>query len=109
MSREHSDDYYYRESKRLRAEVLQLADTLKGQPIRIVVENGITMEVEITKSDLRTIVSKASRDNKFNAIKNALLFSSYKIGYMGTSNGFMTTEQLAQWRNLIWGIRDNGL
>ena len=30
------------------------------------------MEVEITKSDLKTIVSKASRDNKFNAIKNAL-------------------------------------
>ncbi|MCR5657370.1 MAG: carbohydrate kinase family protein [Butyrivibrio sp.] len=44
-----------------------------------------------------------------NAIKNALLFSSYKIGYMGTSNGFMTTEQMDQWRNLIWGIRPNGL
>ena len=42
-----------------------------------------------------------------NAIKNALLFASYKIGYMGTSNGFMTTEQLTQWRNLIWGIKDN--
>ena len=39
-----------------------------------------------------------------NAIKNALLFASYKIGYMGTSNGFMTTDQLDQWRNLIWGI-----
>lgn len=42
-----------------------------------------------------------------NAIKNALLFASYKIGYMGTSNGFMTTDQLTQWRNLIWGIKDN--
>ena len=40
-----------------------------------------------------------------NAIKNALLFASYKIGYMGTSNGFMTIEQLEQWRNLIWGIK----
>ncbi|MCR5558171.1 MAG: carbohydrate kinase family protein [Butyrivibrio sp.] len=40
-----------------------------------------------------------------NAIKNALLFASYKIGYMGTSNGFMTTDQLTQWRNLIWGIK----
>jgi ribokinase len=40
-----------------------------------------------------------------NAIKNALLFASYKIGYMGTSNGFMTTDQLGQWRNLIWGIQ----
>ncbi|MBE5841718.1 MAG: carbohydrate kinase family protein [Butyrivibrio sp.] len=39
-----------------------------------------------------------------NAIKNALLFASYKIGFMGTSNGFMTTEQVEQWRNLIWGI-----
>jgi ribokinase len=42
-----------------------------------------------------------------NAIKNALLFASYKIGYMGTSNGFMTTAQLEQWRNLIWGIQKN--
>jgi ribokinase len=40
-----------------------------------------------------------------NAIKNALLFASYKIGYMGTSNGFMTPDQLEQWRNLIWGIK----
>lgn len=37
------------------------------------------------------------------AIKNAMLFASYKIGYMGTSNGFMTVEQLEQWRKLIWG------
>lgn len=37
------------------------------------------------------------------AIKNAMLFASYKIGYMGTSNGFMTVEQLEQWGNLIWG------
>ena len=80
MSREQSDDYYYRESKRLRAEVLQLADTLKGQPIRIVVENGITMEVEITKSDLRTLVGKSTRSNKFNAIKNALARDI--IGYL---------------------------
>ena len=36
------------------------------------ITNGITMDVEITKTDLKTIVSKASRDNKFNAIKNAL-------------------------------------
>ena len=32
-----------------------------------------------------------------------MLFASYKIGYMGTSNGFMTVEQLEQWRRLIWG------
>lgn len=36
------------------------------------------------------------------AIKNALLFVSYKINFVGTSNGFMTEEQIAQWRTLIW-------
>lgn len=36
------------------------------------------------------------------AIKNALLFVSYKISFVGTSNGFMTEEQIAQWRQLIW-------
>ncbi len=39
------------------------------------------------------------------AIKDALLFASYKIGYVGTSTGFLTVEQLKQWRNLIWGIK----
>ena len=42
------------------------------------------------------------------AIKDALLFASYKIGYIGTSNGFLTVEQLEQWRNLIWGIKAPG-
>ncbi|MCR5177998.1 MAG: carbohydrate kinase family protein [Lachnospiraceae bacterium] len=37
-----------------------------------------------------------------NAIKMALLFASYKVGYMGTSMGFMTTEQLDQWKGIIW-------
>lgn len=36
------------------------------------------------------------------AIKNALLFASYKIGFVGTSNGFMTEEQIEQWKKLIW-------
>lgn len=36
------------------------------------------------------------------AIKNALLFVSYKINFVGTSNGFMTEEQIEQWRKLIW-------
>lgn len=36
------------------------------------------------------------------AIKNALLFASYKIGFVGTSNGFMTEEQIEQWKRLIW-------
>ena len=36
------------------------------------------------------------------AIKNALLFASYKIGFVGTSNGFMTEAQIEQWKKLIW-------
>lgn len=40
------------------------------------------------------------------AIKNAMLFASYKIGFVGTSNGFMTEEQIEQWRSLIW--KDGG-
>lgn len=36
------------------------------------------------------------------AIKAALLFASYKIGFIGTSNGFMTEEQIEQWKRLIW-------
>ncbi|MDE7271636.1 MAG: carbohydrate kinase family protein [Lachnospiraceae bacterium] len=36
------------------------------------------------------------------AIKNALLFASYKIGFVGTSHGFMTEEQIEQWKKLIW-------
>lgn len=36
------------------------------------------------------------------AIKNALLFASYKIGFVGTSIGFMTEEQIEQWKSFIW-------
>lgn len=36
------------------------------------------------------------------SIKNALLFASYKIGFVGTSNGFLTEEQIEQWKKLIW-------
>lgn len=36
------------------------------------------------------------------AIRNGLLFASYKIGFVGTSNGFMTEEQIDQWKRLIW-------
>ncbi len=39
------------------------------------------------------------------AIHKALLFAANKIGYMGTSNGFMTEEQLEHWEKLIWNPR----
>ena len=71
MTNRTQEDYYL-ESKRLRNEVLQLAEQLKGHPLRFIITNGITMRVEITKNDLKTIVSKNVSDNKFNAIKNAL-------------------------------------
>ena len=72
QNKKRTEDDFYRESQRLRKEVLQMADALKEEPMRFTITNGIRMNVEITKSDLKTIVSKASRDNKFNAIKNAL-------------------------------------
>jgi len=89
-----SQEDYYKESKRIRAEVMQQADLLKGNPMRFTITNGIAMDVEITKSDLKTIVSKASRDNKFNAIKNALakdipafLLKSEYLGYRTVKEG----------------------
>lgn len=62
---------YYEESKRLRREALAIADTYKGNPLRFTISNGIFMEVEITKSDIKTIVGKNTNDNLFNAVKNA--------------------------------------
>ena len=78
---------FYKESKRLREEVLRQAELLKGNPLRFVITNEITMRVEITKTDLKTIVSKNVGDDKFNAIKNALAkdIPSYlaKAKYLG--------------------------
>lgn len=62
---------YYLESKRLRKEALEIAETYKGNPKRFSISNGIEMDVEITKSDIKTIVSKNTQDNLFNAVKNA--------------------------------------
>ena len=39
------------------------------------------------------------------AVHKALLFAANKIGYMGTSNGFMTEEQLEHWDEVIWNPR----
>ena len=53
-----TEEEYYIESRRLREETIRMADALKDNPMRFVVTNVITMDVEITKSDLKTIVSK---------------------------------------------------
>ena len=63
---------YYQESKRLRAEAIAKAEPLKLNPLHFMITNGIKMEVEVTKTDIKTIVSKNTSDNKFNAVKNAL-------------------------------------
>ena len=70
--KQRTEEEYYQESKRLRKEVLKQAELLKGHPLRFVVTNVITMQVEITKTDLKTIVSKNVGEDRFNAIKNAL-------------------------------------
>ena len=70
--KDRTQEEYFAESRRIRREVLQLAEQLKSNPMRFTITNEITMRVEITKTDLKTIVSKNVRDNKFNAIKNAL-------------------------------------
>ena len=36
------------------------------------------------------------------AIKKSLMFAANKIGYTGTSKGFMTEEQLEQWERLVF-------
>ena len=45
------------------------------------------------------------------AVHKALLFASHKIGYMGTSNGFMTEEQLDNWDEIVWNPKgtSNGI
>ncbi len=96
MEKRTSEDYY-KESKRLREEVLQQAELLKDHPQRFVITNGITMQVEITKSDLKTIVSKASHDNKFNAIKNALAKDIH---------GYLRKAEYLGWRKVSDGKHD---
>ena len=85
---------YYNESKRLRNRVMELADKLVGHPKLFTITKGIKMDVEITKSDLKTIVSKNTADNKFNAIKNALAMNI--VSYIRKS-------KFVGWRNVIEG------
>ena len=68
--KQRTEEDYYIESRRLREETMRMADELKDHPMRFIVTNVITMDVEITKSDLKTIVSKNTQNNRFNAFKN---------------------------------------
>ena len=58
------------------------------------ITNGITMDVEITKSDLKTIVSKNTQDNRFNAFKNKLAQDI---------QGFIKKATYEGWRETILG------
>ena len=89
-----TDEEYYIKSKRYRDEALRIADGLKDCPIRFVITNGITMEVEITKSDLKTIVSKNTQDNRFNAFKNKVAQDLL---------GFIEKSVYEGWREVIPG------
>lgn len=88
------DEDFYAESRRLRAETLLIADTLKDNPLRFTIENGIIMEVEITKSDLKTIVSKNTQDNRFNAFKNKIAQDL---------PGFLKKAKYEGWREVVSG------
>ena len=56
--KDRTQEEYFAESRRIRREVLQLAEQLKGNPMRFIITNEITMRVEITKTDLKTIFSR---------------------------------------------------
>ena len=71
-----------------------MADALKDSPLRFTVTNGITMDVEITKSDLKTIASKNTQDNRFNAFKNMLARDI---------KGFIEKATYEGWRSVIPG------
>ena len=92
--KKRTEEDYYNESKRLRSEVMRMADALRDNPMRFTVTNGITMEVEIAKSDMKTIVSKNTQDNRFNAFKN-LLARDIK--------GFLEKSKYEGWREVIPG------
>lgn len=85
---------YYADSRRLRGEALAAAESLTNRPLHFTIHNGITMDMEITKSDIKTILSKNTTDNRFNAIKNALARDI---------RGFLRKAKYLGWRDVIPG------
>lgn len=87
---------------------MQQAELLKGRPLRFVITNEITMQVEITKTDLKTIVSKNVGDGKFNAIKNALakdipgyLAKATYLGWRPIAEGKQRIADSSRWLGLL--------
>ena len=85
---------YYEESKRLRKETLAMAEPLKNNPLYFSIRKGISMDVEVTKSDIKTIVGKNTKDSKFNAIRNKLAQNI---------KGFIQEGKYEEWRDVIPG------
>ena len=94
LMKQRTEEEYYIESRRLREETMRMADLLKDRPMRFVITNVITMDVEITKSDLKTIVSKNTQDNRFNAFKNKVAQDI---------RGFLEKSVYEGWREVIPG------
>ena len=92
--KQRTEEDYYIESRRLREETMRMADELKDHPMRFIVTNVITMDVEITKSDLKTIVSKNTQNNRFNAFKNKVAQDI---------RGFLEKSKYEGWREVIPG------
>ena len=92
--RNRTQDDYYAESRRLRAVVMDMAKELIGHPKTFTIYNGILMNVEVTNSDLRSIANKNTRNNKFNAIKNALAMDI---------QGYLAKAEYLGWRPTIEG------
>ena len=44
--KQRTEEEFYNESRRLRAETMLMADTLRDNPLRFTITNGITMDVE---------------------------------------------------------------
>ena len=62
--------------------------------MRFIITNVITMNIEVTKSDLKTIVSKNTQDNRFNAFKNKIAQDI---------RGFLEKSVYEGWRAVIPG------
>lgn len=92
--RNRTQDDYYAESRRLRAVVMDMAKGLINHPMTFSIYNGIFMNVEVTNSDLRGIANKNTRNNKFNAIKNALAMDI---------QGYLEKAEYLGWRPTIEG------
>ena len=87
-NKKDSMQYYHEMARKARAEALAIADTFKDKPQRFRICNGIIMDVEVTKADIKTILGKNLDDEKFNYIKNKIAQDIH---------GFLTIAKYEGW------------